>query len=289
MLLGPWAAVIAVSIALAIQALFFGDGGVLASAPTPSTWRSSCRSSATACTGCSRRNLSLTSSPARIVAGIGGYVGLNVGGPVRRRRVRPAARPSSTPPNGTPLYAPFHLVADDPGHGARPPHRRGAGGVRRSRRRRRVSPAGQRADPADQPSRCRRSPTPSSSGSGRSGGGMGSDRPRRDGGADAARPARPRRRLRRGRAGQDLELGEVRPQRRRLGSGQVHRLLEPHAAGRLRLPQRRPPGDRVSAVARWSAWPADRRSRWSSGSSPQDPRGDGSEAGPDRRSRKAAA
>src|SRR5580765_4900134 len=29
-LLGPWAAVIAVSIALAIQALFFGDGGVLA-------------------------------------------------------------------------------------------------------------------------------------------------------------------------------------------------------------------------------------------------------------------
>src|SRR5947208_11306119 len=29
-LLGPWAAVIAVSIALIIQALFFGDGGVLA-------------------------------------------------------------------------------------------------------------------------------------------------------------------------------------------------------------------------------------------------------------------
>jgi cobalt/nickel transport system permease protein len=29
-ILGPWAAVIAVSIALAIQALFFGDGGVLA-------------------------------------------------------------------------------------------------------------------------------------------------------------------------------------------------------------------------------------------------------------------
>ena len=28
--LGPWAAIIAVSIALAIQALFFGDGGVLA-------------------------------------------------------------------------------------------------------------------------------------------------------------------------------------------------------------------------------------------------------------------
>src|SRR3954467_15653651 len=28
--LGPWAAVIAVSVALAIQALFFGDGGVLA-------------------------------------------------------------------------------------------------------------------------------------------------------------------------------------------------------------------------------------------------------------------
>src|SRR6478672_4307470 len=29
-ILGPWAAVIAVSVALVIQALFFGDGGVLA-------------------------------------------------------------------------------------------------------------------------------------------------------------------------------------------------------------------------------------------------------------------
>ena len=29
-LLGPWAAVVAVSVALGIQALFFGDGGVLA-------------------------------------------------------------------------------------------------------------------------------------------------------------------------------------------------------------------------------------------------------------------
>src|SRR5690349_24919619 len=29
-LLGPWAAVVAVSVALLIQALFFGDGGVLA-------------------------------------------------------------------------------------------------------------------------------------------------------------------------------------------------------------------------------------------------------------------
>src|SRR6059058_6297366 len=29
-LLGPWAAVVAVSIALLIQALFFGDGGILA-------------------------------------------------------------------------------------------------------------------------------------------------------------------------------------------------------------------------------------------------------------------
>src|SRR5439155_682632 len=55
-LLGPWAAVIAVSTALLIQALFFGDGGVLAfganafnmAVVLPSTWPSSCRSSATA-------------------------------------------------------------------------------------------------------------------------------------------------------------------------------------------------------------------------------------------------
>ena len=49
--LGPWAAVISTSVALMIQALFFGDGGILRSAPTASTWASSCRSSATARTG----------------------------------------------------------------------------------------------------------------------------------------------------------------------------------------------------------------------------------------------
>ena len=36
--LGPWAAVIAVSVALLIQALLFGDGGVLAYGVTASTW-----------------------------------------------------------------------------------------------------------------------------------------------------------------------------------------------------------------------------------------------------------
>ena len=38
-LLGPWAAVLALSTAIVIQALFFGDGGIRQSGPTPSTWR----------------------------------------------------------------------------------------------------------------------------------------------------------------------------------------------------------------------------------------------------------
>ena len=41
-LFGPYAACLAVSVALLIQALFFGDGGILLSAPTASTWLSSC-------------------------------------------------------------------------------------------------------------------------------------------------------------------------------------------------------------------------------------------------------
>ena len=50
-LLGPWAAVIAVGVALVFQALLFGDGGVLAFGVNASTWRSSCRSSAYGATG----------------------------------------------------------------------------------------------------------------------------------------------------------------------------------------------------------------------------------------------
>jgi len=77
--LGPWAAVIAVSIALAIQALLFGDGGVTALA-------ANCFNMAVVIPFVGYyvyRLLSAGSEPASrrrwIASGIAGYVGLNAG------------------------------------------------------------------------------------------------------------------------------------------------------------------------------------------------------------------
>ena len=108
--LGPWAAVIAVSIALAIQALFFGDGGVLA-------YGANCFNMAfvmpfvgyARVPAASRRNCRSRRRDEPLVAGVGAYVGINVAALVRGDRVRRAARRCSTRANGTPLYAPFHL------------------------------------------------------------------------------------------------------------------------------------------------------------------------------------
>ena len=76
-LLGPEAAVIAVSVALAIQALFFGDGGILA-------FGANCFSMAFVLPvvgyGVYRllsRRRSLTDPRRAVAAGIGGYVGIN--------------------------------------------------------------------------------------------------------------------------------------------------------------------------------------------------------------------
>ena len=108
-LLGPYAAIIAVGTALAIQALFFGDGGVLA-------YGANCFNMAIVMTlvgyGAYRlvaRGSTLTSPRRALAAGIGGYVGLNAAAlcaavelglqPVLFHRA-----------DGTPLYAPFHLA-----------------------------------------------------------------------------------------------------------------------------------------------------------------------------------
>ena len=108
-LLGPWAAVVAVSIALLIQALFFGDGGVLAY-------------------GANVVNMAFVmpmvgygvylllsrgdrrSRPAGgvLAAGIAGYVGLNAAALCAAIEfgLQPTLFHTA---NGTPLYAPFHL------------------------------------------------------------------------------------------------------------------------------------------------------------------------------------
>lgn len=106
--LGPWAAVIAVSIALAIQALFFGDGGVLALG-------ANCFNMAFVMPfvgyGVYRlltRNMSLTSSMRAVMAGVGGYVGIVIAALVAAIEfgVQPDLFHTA---DGTPLYAPFHL------------------------------------------------------------------------------------------------------------------------------------------------------------------------------------
>src|SRR3954452_15415678 len=76
-LLGPWAAVVAVSVALLIQALFFGDGGVLA-------YGANCVNMAIvmpfvgyAVYKAIARRTQLTSPRRAFAAGLGAYVGLN--------------------------------------------------------------------------------------------------------------------------------------------------------------------------------------------------------------------
>lgn len=76
-LLGPWAAIVAVSLALAVQALLFGDGGI-------TTFAANCLNIAVfmplAGWGVYRLLAGTTPSPRwrAISAGVGGYVGLNV-------------------------------------------------------------------------------------------------------------------------------------------------------------------------------------------------------------------
>jgi cobalt/nickel transport system permease protein len=106
--LGPWAAVIAVSISLIIQALFFGDGGVLAIGANcfnmafilPFVGYYTYRAIAA--------NTSLTSARRALAAGIGGYVGINAAALAAAIEfgLQPTLFHSA---NGTPLYAPFHL------------------------------------------------------------------------------------------------------------------------------------------------------------------------------------
>jgi len=106
--LGPWAAVVAVSIALIIQALFFGDGGVLAIG-------ANCFNMAVVMPfvgyGVYRllaRNLSLTSSRRALAAGVAGFMGINAA--ALTAAIEFGLQPTLFhTANGTPLYAPFHL------------------------------------------------------------------------------------------------------------------------------------------------------------------------------------
>ncbi len=111
--LGPWAAVIAVSIALLIQALFFGDGGVLAYGANAFNMALVMPMVGYGVYWALTRNVSLTSPRRPFAAGLGAYIGLNLAALCAAIEfgVQPALFHSA---NGTPLYAPFHLAQTIP-------------------------------------------------------------------------------------------------------------------------------------------------------------------------------
>jgi cobalt/nickel transport system permease protein len=113
-LLGPWAAVVAVSIALLIQALFFGDGGVLAYGANafnmaivmPFVGYAVYRALV-------HRNHALTSPRRPLGAAIGAYAGINAA--ALCAAVEFGLQPDLFhTADGTPLYAPFHLAQTIP-------------------------------------------------------------------------------------------------------------------------------------------------------------------------------
>jgi cobalt/nickel transport system permease protein len=112
-LLGPWAGCVAVSIALLIQALFFGDGGVLAFPANAFNMAVVLPFVAYGVYRLLSRNAALTSRR-RIVAGaVGAYVGLNAA--ALAAAVEFGLQPDLFHrADGTPLYAPFHLAQTIP-------------------------------------------------------------------------------------------------------------------------------------------------------------------------------
>jgi cobalt/nickel transport system permease protein len=112
-LLGPWAAVVAVSTALLIQALFFGDGGVLAYGANCFNMAFVMPMVGYAVYRLSARGTSLTSARRALAAGIGGYVGLNAAALCAAIEfgVQPDLFKDA---RGVPLYAPFHLAQTVP-------------------------------------------------------------------------------------------------------------------------------------------------------------------------------
>ncbi len=112
-LLGPEAAVIAVSVALAIQALFFGDGGILAFGANCFNMAFLLPVAGYAVYRLLSRRLSLTDPKRAVFAGVGGYVGINVAafcGAIELG-IQPILFKTK---DGTPLYAPFHLAQSIP-------------------------------------------------------------------------------------------------------------------------------------------------------------------------------
>jgi cobalt/nickel transport system permease protein len=108
-LLGPWAACIAVSIALLIQALFFGDGGILAFPANAFNMAVVLPFVSYGVYRLLSRNTALTSGRRVWAGAVGAYVGLNLS--ALATAIEFGVQPDLFhKADGTPLYAPFHLA-----------------------------------------------------------------------------------------------------------------------------------------------------------------------------------
>ncbi len=107
-LLGPWAACVSVSVALLIQALFFGDGGLLAYPANAFNMALVMPFTAYAVYRLLSRDASLNSTRRLVAAAAGGYVGMNAA--ALAAAVELGLQPELFhTADGTPLYGPFRL------------------------------------------------------------------------------------------------------------------------------------------------------------------------------------
>lgn len=106
--LGPWAAVIAVSVALLFQALLFGDGGVLAYGANVVNMAIVMPFVGLGVYRAVAGNSALTSRRRLVAAGLGGYAGINAA--ALAAAVEFGIQPDLFhTASGVPLYAPYHL------------------------------------------------------------------------------------------------------------------------------------------------------------------------------------
>lgn len=107
-LLGPWAGLIAISVALAFQALLFGDGGVLAYGVDVVNMGVILPFVAYGCYRLLARGAPITSGRRVAAAAIGGYVGLNAA--ALAAGIELGIQPDLFhKADGTPLYSTYHL------------------------------------------------------------------------------------------------------------------------------------------------------------------------------------
>jgi cobalt/nickel transport system permease protein len=106
--LGPWAAVIAVSVALLFQALLFGDGGVLAYGANVVNMAIILPFVALGVYRLLAGNAALTARRRVVAAAVAGYVGINVAALAAAVEfgIQPDLFHTSA---GAPLYSPYHL------------------------------------------------------------------------------------------------------------------------------------------------------------------------------------